>query len=75
MENKNIFEWFRKGCGDELYGSSSICSDIEIENDAYQLGAKLASEGKIKKSEKLTDMNIYFLIANHCFEKHLNLKK
>lgn len=67
---KNILEWFRKGCKDELCGSSSICSDLEIENQAYTLGAKLAGEGKVTKSDELTDEKVYALIANHDLEKH-----
>ena len=70
-KTKSILEWFRKGCKDELHGSSSICSDIEIENQAYMLGAKLAEEGKVKKSDELTDEKIYVLIANHDLEKYL----
>ena len=76
IKETNILEWFRKGCKDELYGSSSVFSDIEIENQAYSLGAKLAGEGKVKKTDKLTDENIYWLIANYDFERRfLNVKK
>lgn len=67
---KNILEWFRNGCKDELYGSSSTCSDLEIENQAYMLGAKLAGEGKVTKSDELTDEKIYALIVNYDLEKH-----
>ena len=69
-ETKSILEWFRKGCKDELHGTSSTCSDLEIENQAYMLGAKLAGEGKVTKSDELTDEKVYVLIANHDLEKH-----
>ena len=35
----DLVKWYTKGYNDELNGSSTIESDIKIENDAYQLGA------------------------------------
>lgn len=38
-------EWYRKGFHDELYCTTSVESDYEIENKAYKLGAMDAVVG------------------------------
>lgn len=71
INERDIIKWFKKGATDELSGGSSICSDKEIENTAYSLGAKLVVDGKINNKTQLTDDAVYWLIANHDFEKYL----
>ena len=39
VTDKNLLEWYMKGFNDELKGTTTIMSENEIENKAYQIGA------------------------------------
>jgi hypothetical protein len=59
--DKSIYEYYMRGFNDELHGTSSICSEHDIENIAYRLGAAHAIMGddnhsfdKLSKDEILT---------------------
>lgn len=42
MNDTALIYWWKRGWTDERYGSSSVESDDELDNKAYQLGAKQA---------------------------------
>lgn len=64
VTDKSLLEWYKRGFKDELTGSSSLCSEHELENKAYGIGAKHSS-GKwdnTKIIDYLSDEEILVLI-------------
>ena len=43
---ENLLKYYARGFKDESTGTSSVVSDSELENKAYQIGANHASNGR-----------------------------
>ena len=61
--NNEIMSWYMKGFNDELNGTSSIVSDNEFLNKAYNLGAQHAIIGDdVRSVDYLTEIEILIQI-------------
>lgn len=63
--DKDLLKWYRKGFYDELDGTSSNPSAIELENYAYRLGVINAIVGDdVSSVDYLSDVAILALIKD-----------
>ena len=66
MEN-NLLEWYMKGFHDELWGTSTIISEDQKENVAYNLGSSHAMIGDdVRSVDYLSNEEILLMIENNC---------
>lgn len=62
-EDLRLLKWYHVGFEDELNGTSSIISDIDIEKNAYALGACHAYLGDdVSNVDNLSDEEIVKMI-------------
>jgi len=65
MNDERLLTWYIKGFEDELYGTTTVESDYELENVAYKLGAQHALTGDdMRDFDYLTHEEILKLIKN-----------